>query len=378
MKKEIVFIMSYPWYSLYQRPNHLARIFKRHGFRVQVIEYRHIIRLNSLLNKMQFSEHRRDIDRLWSVVKLPFMSLENYQLAGKIKKILAGISPETELTFWLQGFEDSIDYTRLLSLIPGRTILDISDSFPDFFTDIKQRQRLEAAEKMVSEKVDVVLTTAQTLYDKFRKYNSQTFLIRNGVDIARYRVSDLTADPALAKRIRAIGNAKVVGYQGGISAWFDFDLMDNVIKASPDLTFLFAGMVEVRVRREFQRLTRHRNVHYLGVVNPGILPWVLSRIDVGIIPFKIDDLIRATNPIKLYEYFAAGKPVVATPMPEVMRYNARGITSTAESPGAFTQYLREMIVLSSDPALRQERLRLAEENSWEARFRQLLESVTWL
>ena len=378
MKKEIVFIMSYPWFSLYQRPNHLARIFKRHGFRVQAIEYRHIIRLNSLLNKMQFSEHRRDIDRLWSVVKFPVISLENHQLTGKIKKILSDTRPETELTFWLQGFEDSIDYTRLLSLIPGRTILDISDSFPDFFTDVNQRKRLEAAEKMVSGKVDAVVTTAQTLYDKFRKYNSNTFLIRNGVDLSRYRGAAFPSDPALAARIEDVGNARVIGYQGSISAWFDFDLMDRVIKASPDLAFLFAGMVEVRARREFQRLARHRNFHYIGVVNPDVLPWVLSKIDVGIIPFKIDDLIRATNPIKLYEYFAAGKPVVATPMPEVMRYEAKGIVATAAEADTFTMKIREMAALTSDPEARHERLRLAEENSWEARFRQIMECVPWL
>jgi glycosyltransferase involved in cell wall biosynthesis len=376
MKKEIVFIMSYPWYSLYQRPNHLARIFKRHGFGVQVIEFRYVVRLNSILNKMRFGEHRRDIDRLWSVVKFPFISLENYQLAGKIKKVLSGISPGTEVIFWLQGFEDSIDYARLLSLIPGRTVLDVSDSFPDFFTDVKKRQRIEAAEKMVSERADVVITTAETLYDKFRKYNSKVFLIRNGVDLTRYR--NAPSDPALAARIESIGNAKVIGYQGSLSAWFDFDLMGRVIEESPDLAFLFAGMVDVRARREFQRLARHRNFHYIGVVNPDFLPWVLSKIDVGIIPFRIDDLIRATNPIKLYEYFAAGKPVVATPMPEVMRYQARGIVATAADPDAFTKHIREMAALSSDPAARRERLRLAEENSWEARFRQLLESVPWL
>ena len=50
MKKEIVFIMSYPWFSLYQRPNHFARLFKRNGYGVQVIEFRQIIRLNSILN----------------------------------------------------------------------------------------------------------------------------------------------------------------------------------------------------------------------------------------------------------------------------------------------------------------------------------------
>jgi glycosyltransferase involved in cell wall biosynthesis len=375
VKKEIVFIMSYPWFSLYQRPNHFARIFKQHGYGVQVIEFRQIIRLNSILNKMKFGEHRRDIDKLRSVVKLPFVHLENVQLASKIRKILSEKKPDTELIFWFQGFDDAIDYSRILPLLTGRTILDVSDSFPDFFTDVKMRQRLEAAERQLSEKADVVFTTAQVLYDKFRAYNPRTYLIRNGVDVNRYRSITRPSDLALTEKIEAIGASKVVGYQGSISSWVDFDLLEGVIAKTPELSFLFVGMVDLRARRDFRRLVRHRNFHYLGAVSPDALPWVLSKIDVGIIPFKINDLIRATNPIKLYEYLAAGKPVVATPMPEVMRYEAKAIVATTSDPEAFATSLREMAAFSADPAALAERLRIADENSWESRFKKILEYV---
>lgn len=367
--------MSYPWFSLYQRPNHFARIFKQHGYGVQVIEFRQIIRLNSILNKMKFGEHRRDIDKLRSVVKLPFVHLENVQLASKIRKILSEKKPDTELIFWFQGFDDAIDYSRILPLLSGRTILDVSDSFPDFFTDVKMRQRLEAAERQLSEKADVVFTTAQVLYDKFRAYNPRTYLIRNGVDVNRYRSITRPSDSALTEKIETIGASKVVGYQGSISSWVDFDLLESVIAKTPDLSFLFVGMVDLRARRDFRRLVRHRNFHYLGAVSPDALPWVLSKIDVGIIPFKINDLIRATNPIKLYEYLAAGKPVVATPMPEVMRYEAKTIVATTSDPEAFATSLREMAAFSADPAALAERLRIADKNSWESRFKKILEYV---
>ncbi|MFZ2196083.1 MAG: glycosyltransferase [Thermodesulfovibrionales bacterium] len=375
MKKEIVFIMSYPWFSLYQRPNHFARIFKQNGYGVQVIEFRQIIRLNSILNRMKFGEHRRDIDKLRSVVKLPFVHLENVQLASKIRKILSEKKPDTELIFWFQGFDDAIDYSRILPLLTGRTILDVSDSFPDFFTDVKMRQRLEAAERQLSQKADVVFTTAQVLYDKFRAYNPRTYLIRNGVDVSRYRSITRPPDSALSEKIEAIGASKVVGYQGSISSWVDFDLLEGVISKTPELSFLFVGMVDVRARRDFRRLCRRHNFHYLGAVSPDALPWVLSKIDVGIIPFQINDLIRATNPIKLYEYLAAGKPVVATPMPEVMRYEAKAIVATAADPETFAASLREMAAFSADPAARAMRLKIADENSWESRFKNILEYV---
>ena len=367
--------MSYPWFSLYQRPNHFARIFKQNGYGVQVIEFRQIIRLNSILNKMKFGEHRRDIDRLRSVVKVPFVRLENIQLISIIKKVIKEKRPGTELVFWFQGFDDVIDYSRILPLLTGKTILDVSDSFPDFFTEVKLRQRLETAERQLSEKVDVVLATAEVLYDKFKVYNPRTFLIKNGVELSRYLNIAPSSDPVLTKKIEAIGQAKIVAYQGGISSWFDFDLMDYVIRNNPDLAFLFVGMVDLRVRAEFSRLRRYRNFHYIGTVGPDILPWVLSKIDVGIIPFKINDLIRAVNPIKLYEYLAAGKPVVATPMIEVIRYEGKGVVVTTDDPDVFAASIREMAALSADPLIRLERLRIAHENSWEARFRAILEYV---
>jgi glycosyltransferase involved in cell wall biosynthesis len=375
VKKEIVFIMSYPWFSLYQRPNHFAHLFKRSGYGVQVVEMRHLVRLNSILNRMNFEEHRRDVDRLWSVVKVPFIGLENIQLMHKIKRILAAREHGTELVFWFQGFDDAIEYDRILGMIPGKKILDVSDSFPDFFTDPVQRQRLEDAEKTVAPRIDAVLTTAQVLYDKFIRYNPRTFLIKNGVDLSRYRDMASHVDPAIAAKIGALSGSPLVCYQGGISSWFDFPLMEAVIRQCFDFTFLFVGMVDIRVRNSFERLCRHRNCHYLGTVGPDVLPWVLSKTDVGIIPFKINDLIRATNPIKLYEYLAAGKPVVATPMIEVMRYEGKGVVATAGDPEAFGALVKEMAVLSSDPPARETRLRIANENTWEARFMKLLEEV---
>lgn len=367
--------MSYPWYSLYQRPNHFARQFKLSGYAVDVVEMRYAVRLNSILNKMKFDEHRRDIDRLESVVKVPLIGLENAQLSRIIKRILRSSDRNTEWIFWLQGFDDRIDYDRLLPLLKGIKILDVSDSFPDFFTDLKMRERLMAAERTVAKKVDVVLATAEVLFDKFRTLNPRTYLIKNGVDLSRYTDMKPPSDPDLLKKLEAVERSKTVCYQGSIASWFDFELMDHVIRKNDDLLFLFAGMVDVRVRRDFGRLERNGNLHYIGAVSPDVLPWILSKIDVGIIPFKINDLIRATNPIKLYEYLAAGKPVVATPMIEVMRYEAGGIVATADEPDAFSSRVREMARLSEDTALREERMRIAHENGWQARFQKILENI---
>lgn len=373
MKKRVVFIMSYPWYSLYQRPNHFARQFKMIGYGIDVIEMRHVVRLNSILNRMTFEEHRSDIDQLVSVVKFPFARLESFQLAGKIRKILRGHTADTEFVFWFQGFDDAIDYHRILPLIPFRKVLDVSDSFPDFVTDMRQAQRLQEAGRTVAVRADMVLTSAEVLHKKFKSYNPRTYLVKNAVDLSRYENLSPPDDPHFMRKLESKGRESVVAYQGSISSWFDFDLMNAVMRKCPDFLFLFMGMVDVTTRGEFRRLGRNRNFHYIGVVEPKHLPWILSKINVGIIPFRINDLIRATNPIKLYEYLAAAKPVVATPMPEVMRYEAEGIVATAEDPDDFANLLRRMRRSSENPQLRHERLSIARKNSWDERFQKILE-----
>ena len=98
------------------------------------------------------------------------------------------------------------------------------------------------------------------------------------------------------------------------------------------------------------------------------LPHELAGFEAAMIPFRVSDLTRATNPLKLYEYFAQGKPVVSTGLPEVERYGdlvyiARDVSDFARQIGYATA--------ENDPDLRARRLRVAREETWEARVKQV-------
>lgn len=372
MRKEIVFIMSFPWFSLYQRPHYIAHYFKMKGYRVKVIEFRHPVRLNSLLNRMEFAEHKLAADLICSVKKYPFLgSLTKSGFMKCLKNILNNDAQETDRLIWLQGIDDSIDYKEVSAFRKYKTILDISDSFPDFRSSSEARQRLEIKEKEAAEKASLVLAASDILYSKFKKYNPNTFLVRNGVDIKHYRTITEPADTQLKVRVSRICSSKTAVYEGVISNRIDFDLLRAVIKGCPEITFLFLGMIDIMTRSKFNVLLKEINVCYFGAINHRLLPWVLSKTDVGIIPFRINNLTMAANTIKLYEYFAAGKPVVSTPIPEVSRHEGSGVVRTAADPVFFIEYLREMIELSADPSLTLDRIEIAEANSWESRFQEI-------
>lgn len=101
------------------------------------------------------------------------------------------------------------------------------------------------------------------------------------------------------------------------------------------------------------------------------LPSLLAAADIAMIPFVINDLIRGTSPIKLYEYLAAGVPVVATPMPEVLPYVETGAVACAEGPTEFARVVKDLAA-TANPDRCQE---IARKSSWDERFLGVLSTL---
>jgi glycosyltransferase involved in cell wall biosynthesis len=113
------------------------------------------------------------------------------------------------------------------------------------------------------------------------------------------------------------------------------------------------------------------NIRLLGSQPYQALPELLAQVDVAMIPFMIDDLIKATSPIKLYEYLAAGLPVISTPMPEVLPFVEPGVVTCAESAAEFAQAAEEL--RSTAATLR--RQEVARQHTWVQRFQTALTNL---
>src|SRR6185369_151204 len=132
--------------------------------------------------------------------------------------------------------------------------------------------------------------------------------IRNGCEVEHF------ASVPPGRELQRDGRP-VIGYFGAISEWFDIALVVALARARPGWRFVLVGSTFGCDTREARRLP---NIEMKGEVPYAELPGWVHGFDVCIIPFVLNELTSCTNPVKVYEYLSAGKPVVATRLPELV------------------------------------------------------------
>jgi len=202
------------------------------------------------------------------------------------------------------------------------------------------------------------LASAGELYRSKKEMAPRLAIIPNGADVAHFCCARQpgTAAPEELKDLPR----PLVGYIGAISDWLDQELLRAAALAHPDWSVVLIGPVDT----DASCLKTLPNVRLLGHKAYSELPSYLNCFDVAVIPFKINELTRGVNPVKLYEYLAAGKPVVSSDLPEVRPF--RPLVSIAREPDQFVRKIEEELAADS-PEKAAERLRVAGLNSWEAR-----------
>ena len=235
--------------------------------------------------------------------------------------------------------------------IPGAVVLhdclDLVSGFENTPADIVK------LEHELIDSSDIVVTASQPLSELIAKRRPNA-VIRNGADI------DFFAKAAKRPK-NSPYKGKVIGYFGAIAHWFESDWIAEAAEAHPDWTFVLIGDAPGIHQRRFSDF---RNIVLLGEKPYSELPEHLAYFDVAVIPFKLLDLILCTNPVKLYEYMAAGKPVVASAMPEVVA--ATDLVYVAEDSGDFVGKI-EQALAEDCPKLRRARTAWVQQHGWNNR-----------
>lgn len=231
-------------------------------------------------------------------------------LKQKRKKILLWVS-------WskLQAFLDEY--------MPDFIVYDYLDDFPAWRPYFKAM--VDAA--------DLVTTTSVVLQGQIETQFPQKphFLIPNGCDLEHFKKGASMTKP----REFSGHKGPVITYSGAWAKWLDHALVSKIAAAFPSALVAIVGV-------EFGSTVGQGvpNLKYLGYKSYGDLPAYLHHSTLCLIPFLIEEITVATNPVKMYEYLASGKPVVSTDIPE-----ARGVPSVfvGESHEAFLEKIGRIL-----------------------------------
>lgn len=201
---------------------------------------------------------------------------------------------------------------------------------------------------------DVAVATAEALAQDLRALGADPSVVAHGVDAERFAGRPpAPADLAGLER-------PLVGYVGILDDYLDLDLLVAVADRLERGTVVLVGRENIDVAM----LRAHPRIRLLGARPYDAIPGYLSAFDCCLVPFAINRLTVAVNPIKLREYLAAGRPVVSTPMPEVLQYG--DVVSIADGADAFAGAVVAALATAEDETAIGRRRRRVASDSWDA------------
>ena len=244
---------------------------------------------------------------------------------------------------------------------PQLVIYDCMDELANFrFAPPELRER----ETQLFAWADVVFTGGYSLYEAKCKQHTNVHPFPSSVDVDHF--AKATINPEEPNDLQNVPHPRV-GFIGVIDERMDTELLRQVAENRPDWHFVMIGPV---VKISEDELPRGGNVHYLGQKQYDELPAYLAHIDVAMMPFAINDSTRFISPTKTPEYLAAGKPVISTPIRDVVRpYGEKDLVVIAENSSEFIKGLEHLI--NEDQTQRQSRAtahvnRLSWDGTWQS------------
>lgn len=226
-----------------------------------------------------------------------------------------------------------------------------------------------AAEQRFAARADLVLASAPALAERLRRFSGNVLDAPNVADTELFSQALIPSPPApLDPQMAALPAPRIVFMGAIVAVKLDLELLAELARLRPSWSFALVGPIGPgEPHADVSAITAEPNIHLLGPRAYGELPDVLRAADAGLIPYARNDLTASIFPMKVYEYLAAGLPVIATPLPALA--NVQDVLTAADAPG-IARLLDEALANDS-PERRAERSRAAAAHSWDRRLEEI-------
>lgn len=310
MKKNILYLINVPWGWIKQRPHFLAEYLAAY-YNVIVLDQNYLnnyIKKNHSLVKNEIKEtdsFRINSYKTVSFRSIPLINKTNFE--SIVNKLLARIQLRKRIKdFDLIWIGSPSLYFRFKQIIPKTTkvVYDCMDDhleFPKIKEDPKRRSFIYQMETELLQRADLVLFSSDSLSKKVRMrsmFHGKSLLVNNAIELP----DDSPNDSAVAKELEKINKPFV--YIGTISEWLDFEKLIALLNDNQEINIVLIGPKSCEI-------PSHPRLLYKEPITHDEVFGVMKSSYALIMPFVVNELIEAVNPVKLYEYIYSGKPVIS-------------------------------------------------------------------
>ncbi|CAH1077464.1 glycosyltransferase [Candidatus Nitrotoga sp. 1052] len=368
-------IITFPiitWDFRWQRPQHIVSRLRNRGFSVLYVAMSltalgHRLRgSKEAFTQICFNELAPHVNQIWlnsskqlNIYTDPIEGDDLHNISIGLNALISDLRPQSiiylvQFPGWGPVAQD------LQKKLGGKVVFDCMDDHGGFSTNTAQALKTE---EVLMQNADLVVASSNLLEKRAKVLNPNTIQVKNGTEFDHF------TNPTQNGYLDHFCDRPIIGYYGAISDWFDMKLVAHCASQRPDWNFVLIGAT---FGADLQPVEGMKNVHFLGEKPYKELPGYLAYFDVCTIPFKVIPLTLATNPVKFYEYLSSGKPIVSIELPELLSYQED--CYLACNPDEFLAQLERAYNERKDEKLIGRRLKLASENSWDARVSAILES----
>lgn len=257
-----------------------------------------------------------------------FGSAANAYIRSLLTQFFASETGTIDATAWY--------YTPMaLGALPSNVTADIVvfDAMDELSNFLGAPEDLKTRENLLLRSADLVFAGGPGLYERRKHLNAHVHCFPSGVDAAHFSAK---SDTPLSD-IAALGRP-VIGFYGVLDERIDFGLLESIATMRPEWSLALIGPVAKIDERD---LPRRDNIHYFGMRTYGELPAYLECFDAAILPFAINDATKFISPTKTLEYLAGGKPIVSTPIKDVMDLYG-SVVGIASTPADFVDAIERL------------------------------------
>ena len=384
-KPDILCLSSTDWDGIWGSRQQVMRRFARRGYRVLFVErpigLEHWLRYPAFRQRKRrrWQEGMREVEPRLNIVSLPLLPPGRYysMYANRLSQLIT--------LHFVTRYLKKVDFAEpiLWTYNPhqGFLIGKLGEQLSVYHcidewtagTGERKKSTIQLHESELLSKVELVFANSPTTYAAKRKENTHTYRIPSGVDFAHFALSgdqELITHPILEE----IPKPRI-GYSGLVNDRLDYDVLTHLAQIRPEWSLVLIGDTHpwTMDAKPLRHLQQFDNVYFLGKQPFAQMPQLLIGLDLCLMPYINDDRGVHRSPLKLYEYFAAGKPVVSTPHPEASEFSE--LVLQAETPEQFAVSV-DCALGADTPEKRQQRIQVAEANSWDSRV-DLMEQILW-